>query len=436
MAVRLFLQAHSKPKGFFGAKPQKSDILSHVRQAFEGALTDPLMKKFFLFDLQDDRMLLVFHPAEDPVEFSFGEGERLLCSAKTNSAGPGYHAFLVETLEKVAEECRLTWEWRDPEGGPGDETGFPEHRNFAGVQERMLDWLRNLAGTVLESYGSSQTKNLQISLPTDILIEGDYFAASPMGFWPVEWFEKVLIADAEGLISLGSRFFPWWNKGIDGLFWKNCGLAMAWFDIPWHHPASDDEESKYRLVLECFERARLLDGALALPEEEIMEIRALLEKPASERPAPPKPGLIGFKRGMVRQFLGGPWSIALPGYFYTDSNREGTELIFWFGGRSVQASSITAEPRPGDELTAEAMLPEKDRLHPRCRETIDYRKNDLAGWAQVFPNEDQQGGFVLQGYTAAPGNLCIVSICFDEGPDREWAVSTWQSIEKHSVHNR
>ena len=55
----------------------------------------------------------LLHPAEEPFELRV-EGDQLFAQGKTSSAGPGYHAFLIDWLERIAAEEGFTWTWTDP----------------------------------------------------------------------------------------------------------------------------------------------------------------------------------------------------------------------------------------------------------------------------------------------------------------------------------
>src|ERR1044071_3478953 len=56
----------------------------------------------------DGRASVLLFPIEEPLELWLGE-DRLWCSAKTSTAGPGYHAHVVEFLDLIAEDLGVGW---------------------------------------------------------------------------------------------------------------------------------------------------------------------------------------------------------------------------------------------------------------------------------------------------------------------------------------
>ena len=63
-----------------------------------------------------------------------------LVSAKTSSAGPGYHAFFISCLDQIEKRLGLAWNWSEDErvgGEPTDETCHALSRDFSALQSDM-----------------------------------------------------------------------------------------------------------------------------------------------------------------------------------------------------------------------------------------------------------------------------------------------------------
>jgi len=85
-----------------------------------------------------DVLYLELHPAEEDVRFFVDDHDYLICSARTSSAGPGYHAFLVELLEMIQGPAKISWIWDDEEKEFMDETTYFSKRDFNTLQMEMV----------------------------------------------------------------------------------------------------------------------------------------------------------------------------------------------------------------------------------------------------------------------------------------------------------
>src|SRR5688572_6592187 len=105
---------------------QFSKIQRTITENTSGLFTD-----FLSFSESENSLYVTLHPCEETVSFEYAN-DSLICSAKTNSVGPGYHAYLVELLEKVGTELQIPWTWNLEEGEEHylDETDYYRHRDF------------------------------------------------------------------------------------------------------------------------------------------------------------------------------------------------------------------------------------------------------------------------------------------------------------------
>ncbi len=352
----------------------------------------------------------ILHPAEEPLELRVVDGW-LEATAKTSSAGPGYHAFAIEWLDRVADEFGLTWSWADEAREYLDETGFAETRDFESLQAEMFAWLRFVAKRLL---GSEQAE-WPLGLPMGFWVRGDHYAISSLGRWSREWFEAAAAADDTNSTDHGRAFFPWWNRDRDALFFKNCALVQAWVDVLWRAPVGDQERRCLENTLACFHRARALDPALELPESEIAEIEALIAGNAPERP---RVSGVGFRRLPMRKPVTGSWTLEVPGYFQETSERDGGTIVFWDGTRTIRSSSFAFGPE-----------------EPPRPETGSLVFDEDGRWGTAEIDRIEQEGAVywqLHGEMRAPGSVCVVTVCFDDADDREWAIESWRSLRRPS----
>jgi hypothetical protein len=389
---------------------------------------DPLLRRFFRGNAGEDWVRIGLYPAEEDVGFFFSEAGDLVCSAKTSTAGPGYHAFLVHWLEALAGELRVRWE-RHSEEREGDDTDYWSHRDLARLQSESAAWLKGLAEYLLGKEGEA-ARGFVLGLPESFPLEREgWYAASALGFWKREWFQSVAEASEDELLALGSQFFPWWDEGLEGAFWARLGTVLCWLEVPWHVP-TDGERGLYQTVHECFARAADLGASAGVPQEEWAELERLLE--ASSGANDPQPGgrpapsadRIGFHRRAMRSRLPGGWSLSLPGYFYSDVENGGEVQAFRFRERNVRASTFTVNGKD------DAPVPAQDLAGKGPEGAIRHEASGVQGWAVIKQETDEKGSlyWTLHGESAAPGNLCIVTICYEDEGTRDWALATWKSL--------
>ena len=347
----------------------------------------------------------ILHPAEEPLELRTNDGW-LEATAKTSSAGPGYHAFAIEWLDRVAAEFNLAWHFEDEAREYIDETGFATARDFDALCDQFSHWFASLAGRLLET----EATELALALPVGFQVRTGAFAISSMGMWEREWFEGVAnhSTDPE---TAGRAYFPWWDRDRDQFFWLNCARVLAWVDVPWRAPQGDQETRIIENTLACFARARSLDPALELPEAEIAELSALL---SDDPPARPAPTGIGFRRRPMRKPITGGWSVEVPGTFQETSEKEGRLIVFWDGTRTIRTSSFAFGPEP-----------------PPRPEQGEFLLDDGEHWGTASIDQAEEDGadyWVLHGEVRAFDGVCVTTIGFDDPTDREWAIETWKSL--------
>ena len=140
-----------------------------------------LFKDFLSFDQDESTLYVTLHPCEETVYFE-QQGDVIICSAKTNSVGPGYHAYLVELVEKTGKDLGIKWNWDLEEGEEyyQDETGFYQKKNYKKLQLEMLGWLRALC----RSYEEEREGQIMVSFPMGFpRMKRDFFAVSPSQVW-------------------------------------------------------------------------------------------------------------------------------------------------------------------------------------------------------------------------------------------------------------
>lgn len=414
MGVGLRIGADISHKPWLEKESARFEFLCRLRDAIAIYAAQRQMDCLLHQFIVDGTLFSCLHPAAEDVEFCF-DGDLLICSAKTSTVGPGYHAYLVEMLEEIGVRCDLPWEWSDEAEGFEDETGYQEDGDFTRTQDEMCWWLRAVANSVLDC---SPDSGHLISMRSNFgLAHHDYFAASATGFWERAFFEEAAKRQPHALHALAAQFFPWWNKGLDASFWRNAALVQMWERLPWSPPEDDGQRAAYEAALACLEKARRIDPSIPVPEAETAEIKALL---SGEQAFPiPPADRIGFRRLDMRRSLTGNWTIVTPGYFYEKEEEE--TVVYWYDDRFIHGSSLSFSPdiphswEPGDRANG-------------ALDVFTFDKDGRQGSAVL--REDDESGLgrhLLFCKVHAPGSLCLLSIYFRDLGDLAWARGVFES---------
>ncbi|HYV67927.1 MAG TPA: hypothetical protein VE964_16930 [Myxococcales bacterium] len=368
-----------------------------------------------------DTLFWSLHPTAEDVELSFPAPGRIAISAKRSTTGPGYHAWLVSLLDNLKSSLHVTWDPPPDDGDTGDETDYFISRDEAELDRQMLLWLRAVASDLATSDGA----NFDVAMPLGRHFEMPGHSRTPLGPRSLEYWRGVAEDPQRGV-----DFFAWWERGQGAGYWLGVALALMWTEICWRAPINEDEKALLKRGSEALEKAYALDSRRAYPWREWAEILDLLEHDgelaarvrARARTAHEGP-LIGYRRHPTRVPLTGGWSIRLPGEF-AEKWDEGT-FTAWSGDRTVWFTSYSVErahPPSIEELRSYAS--------PASLGTWERIEQPLIGLASLERSkENDEEYWSLSTHTAIQTGFVICTICFVDDGDRDWALSTWRSIQ-------
>jgi hypothetical protein len=382
--------------------------------------TSGLYKDFLSFSERENAFYVTVHPCEETVNFEFVNGN-LICSAKTNSVGPGYHAYLVELVEKIGTELQIQWIWHLEEGEEYylDETDYYSHRDFKQLQFEMLKWLKALAKSFTEEGENEQCMfTMPLGYPR---MKRDYFAVSPIRIWTRELFQRIAESEIKDLEWAGREFFIWWNKTDDEYFYTKTGIALLNVECPWHFPA-DEKEKKLLLIIDnCFELSKKLNPQIDLPLTDWITVKSFLDEKETDIPDTD----FGYKKHLMTFDLAGKWMIDLPGnlYYAVDENTE----VYYDHERNIRSICYTRNDDKTDQEYADGFFKNKDNAGT---EFLTSGTN-IAGKAIVFyaiDKEIEQEYWVLQGVKVKGDKFVFSTICYPGEDYKQWAIDTWNSI--------
>jgi hypothetical protein len=425
MGLGFLTKAGIQGRGLFRGKPGRDAIFRDIRQAIMDDADDPLFRRLISTSVEEHTLFVTLHPCAEPVEFVWKPAGEIVVSDKTSTVGPGYHAHVIDLLERLGRELRLQWDWSDNDGG--DETGYVQKKDYPALQQQFAHFLQDLSRFILKEE-MAENENIMVNMPVAMpRPKSQGFCLTPMGPLKRDWWDGLRDAGPSELAARATDFYPWWNQTVDAEFWRNTGLILMWCDVRWHPPEPGPDAEVSQLAFDCLQRAVELDGRIEVPRTEMAELESFLRAPPQAKAKPPRPKGIGYRRHVMSHPTTGQWRIALPGYFYRQEE-EGT-ITLWHNDLTVQVSSFAVKRDDGQPAPPRDMLPKKTAEDVEGAEVIDYEHKHLRGWATIRQEqEDGETFWQLCGQMALPNSLCYVTIGYVDPRDKAWAIETFKSI--------
>ncbi|MCL1926778.1 MAG: hypothetical protein FWF95_06565 [Syntrophorhabdaceae bacterium] len=347
------------------------------------------------------------------------EDEILCIYAKTNSAGPGYHAYLIDVLDGLGVTPVEV----------EDETKYYNNRNFSLLQNEMAAWLHGLSNKLLEMSEEGGYSNIAVSLSIDSTPQTDeHFTCCPLGYFEKDFFEKVKEGEPAGI-----KFFPWWNKPQDALFFKNAAMNLILCEINWLPPETATEQEAVAAALGCLEKAYALNPDLEYPVAEWIEIARIsgnesLVKKLHSRFGITGSGKLGYKRGFVSSNYNG-WRFTHSGQMHFDREEDGSP-VWWDSGKTIRVSTFSVQFKEDTVNKSESLLrsaTEKEAGY----EPLALRNSEIAASIQHTQIEENGEPLFQTRLAAALNNeLVIMSLFYVDANDREWAVKVCASVAR------
>ena len=369
------------------------------------------------------------HPTGEPLELSVPDAHHVTVFATTSCAGPGYHIFVCNLLQKLARNFRAEWLVPDRDGDYGDDAEYFFTGKQENVFEHMNAWLRSVTGTFFEGGLEEDFKNLALCMPMNVHFDGNGLAVTPLGPRDREW----LLKTSQGAPT-GKEFFAWWTSGMNAEYYLGRALGLMWSEVRWRKPLNEPERRVLKEVADSLRTAKQLDPSLSYPWPEWMEVLNLLELEADKALITEQlsnPSTIGYRRRDVTVQLPGGWSLRLPGSFSDfESDNEGNFFALdppreiWFTAYSFKEN----QPRALFESRLKQVLENPPEL-------LQRGENYVAS-AKVVEKVHDSGEryFLLQSSNQGLNTRSVCTILFEDYRDRAWAESVWRSLnpENHS----
>ncbi|XVJ58924.1 MAG: hypothetical protein HEQ23_05790 [Tepidisphaera sp.] len=402
------------PKG-----KSEAAVFKAIAKAIPGAVTDEVMKEVCAVHVGEEGVFAQLFPQCEPLEFVVHEG-KLLASTKTSSCGPGYHAEVVDVLNRIGKACGLRWEWDGEHGG--DETGFAASGDFDDLQGQMARDIQMIAAHMSrdESHGNGDVPRCicwNMSAPTPL---GPWFAICSSGSLSLEWLKA--IATGPEPRKLSREYHVWWERVRTPGEWAKLATMLMWSEIRWHPPADEWEEKMMRLaVLAAGKADKDALRKAGVDDQDIIELQAMLAIGEDEEPVRPRLAGFGLFRGPARWRQAGPWSVDLPGYFYLEHDEEGG-LNWWYTGIAVRMSVLELNTETPAREVIEGIV-----LEQGATKVIFETHAHVESGHGMFTGED--GYLVLAGVKVVGDECAIITITYEKPHERE-AIAAWKSITR------
>jgi hypothetical protein len=280
---------------------------------------------------------LTFYPPAGGIAFEIG-AESIGFGAKTSTAGPGYHAALIDLCDQLRAQLGIAWRW----DGGADQTNYAVERNLVELKEAFLDQVLAWCEFHRDNVGPGETYAL--NLPEGWVADGYDGVATPLGIVPGQQFLDTLDDPSEAE-ALAKRIFPWWSLETDQEFWLNTLRALLWTEVEWRGARTSWETHVHSAALALGKR---VGSFIDVPLRRAVDELAWLSIKGDDRTAPVNEG-IGYLRRKRAFFLPGPWRINLPGYYIEQIEDDGNTTCLWFGEEEVRGTSFTMAPKEGRE---------------------------------------------------------------------------------------
>jgi len=379
----------------------------------------------------ETELLVDLHPVAPTASVTADAMGRVVASADTAAAGPGYHTFVARLLERLGAELEIAWLADADVATPGDVVAVPAHPGGQPLAERAVverAHLALLSGTLAQAreLRGRGAIGLHLATPPGTRYASEGAIITPLGPRDDAWLER-----ATGDVRVATDIRPWWADATDARYLLNRALCIMWTDIRWRSPADDEERAAFDEVLQLLRRAVPKDPSLPYPWREWHELITLrgiddpIEPRVRARAEREEPGRtpVGYRRRPVTVVQEG-WRLEVPGAFA--ERRTGDE---WWGGdrgRSVTLAGVATRTSDGPMPPGAFLATVAGDLGEGA---LVHRDGPLEGRARI--GTDASSGIevaVLEGYSAVPGRGAAIRIAFQDASDWRWAVDLWRSL--------
>lgn len=359
---------------------------------------------------------IAVHYCEEWLDFEI-EGDAVVLAGRSSTCGPGYHAFVVDVVDRLARTQKLIFR---EEGEYLDESDYFRNRDYDALQRYHADWLRGLANMLVERDPGEGAHGQLVTMPvggiSPAVTNGQI--CTPKGILSLNDFHQIAAAKDGLLMELAAAWFPWWNRTPSASDFVRTAKSLMWVNVPWHPPADNFERGVMSAALQCSDRAKKIDPATDIPTTEMEELRLMLRQ-SPEIAGKPRDDGIGYRRRTCNWDIGGNWTMRLPGYWY--EVQDGDNWGITFSGQFIWVSSFTVERNPVEVIADQPLkLSAGNENSVTVFESSDEEYRHRLSKAMA---KDEEGRFTYLLEAARSDGFIIVTFSGDD-PNWEKEIGT------------
>ncbi len=342
MAVTIRVEGQAARRGLIPRVPAPDRLLGDACAWINGEY--PTVVRTARIDRHPSgpELVLDLHPASPPLTIGADVEGRVIASADTSNAGPGYHTFVARVLDRLSERFEIAWT-REHEPRPvgtaapwiGARVPLVER---AAVEREHLTLLGRVLARAIDLRRRGMD-GIHVGTRSGTQFTFDGAIATPLGPRDDAW-----LARATRDARLAADIRPWWADVTDARYLLQRALVILWTEIRWRPPADDDERATMDEALGLLRRALPSDASLPYPWREWAELitlrgipdpiadRVLRQAERTDAARPP----IGYRRRPVTITHEG-WVLDVPGAFGERRTPES-----WAGGERGRQVTLAA----------------------------------------------------------------------------------------------
>lgn len=343
---------------------------------------------------------------------------------QTNIAGPGFHAYVIDFIENLAEKMGLNLVIED-------ETKYYKTKDFETMRkEYFYSWLNTLTHAIYEEQQKKLT-NICMCWPLDFYLPKDMegTVVCPSRRFDIKEIERVVQGEAPytSIEEFAKDFFLWNQKEKDAYFYRNSAvvnLNKNCYFMP--SSRSDEDQIINARIIMLLEKSLDLDTHIPFPKSCYLEVCQLDNHNPKELEQIRELETIhelGYRKDIVSYTLGNI-HFYLPGNFLQEQEDGGTILYYdsntsdWRNCRmSAFACKEAAQFDVNDfkEYSVESLY-EFDVDQGKC----------MAGIKKV--EDEDETYYMLNAEVIFKKQCTVITLCYKNEMDKQWAFETLRKI--------
>lgn len=350
--------------------------------------------------------------------------------SQTNIAGPGFHAAVIEFLERLADGGSLKLK-------VSDMTGYFRERNFFEMRRKYFyEWFTDLLKMVS---GWENGKEHVFCWPSNEYIPEKQEGKLITHIRPFSFGEIKGMVNSGLAMAFARDFFIWNETYKDALYYRNCALALlnqSCFFMP--SKRSEKDRQVNDSIIQSLETAYGMDPLLPFPRSEYLEICSLAGHEPMDishtEPFPEGTGM-GCRRNGIYQKLGN-MQFYLPGYFLLEEKSTDNMDHYYdgleYGGHDFYIYAVI--------LGRRGIAKFKEAWFRQGRVEAAYRFETEAGQVKaiIYHPKEMDGALLynLSAQVLFEGQRTNINITCRKPGETEWALDLIKKIKRDENQER